>query len=284
VAPLARPDVIAEVAEAFGAVLAERASAVRFEAIPSNSPFPRLLAERWPRRPRPAIQVDSRNPGLVTATRASFDDWRRTRSSSYRRQQNRRRGQIERAGGLIRRSQTPDQLEADLLALFRLHHARFASQGRDTLLDAYRPAVIAACRALFDRGEGARLWVVEIGGEVIGAQLFVRVGSRMSAWNGGFDPARDRLSPGFVLHDEGVRDAHELGCASLDWGVGDDPHKRHFADADDPISWTTLIARDAQYPLTRAVLLPRHARDRVMASAQRLPPGMRHRLKRLARI
>ena len=37
---------------------------------------------------------------------------------------------------------------------------------------------MAACRALFDRGEAARLWVVEIGGEVIGAQLFVRVGSR----------------------------------------------------------------------------------------------------------
>lgn len=284
--PLAEPGAEHEVARAFAAALADRAprpTSVALDAMDAASPFPAALAEAWPGRAAKA-RVEGRMPGLITTVGGDFDAWRAGRSRNYRRQQVRRRRDIEARGGVVRRSETAEWLDADLDALFRLHRLRFAVQGRATSLgEAYRAAVGEAARALHERDGGARLWVVEAGGEVVGAQLFLRCGDRVCAWNGGIDPAWKDASLGLVLYDEGIRDAHELGAAVLDWGSGDQEHKRHFANADEPLAWWRLLMRGARYPLVRAALAPRHAREAAKVAARRLPPGVRRRLAQLAR-
>jgi CelD/BcsL family acetyltransferase involved in cellulose biosynthesis len=284
IAPLARADAAREVAAAFAAVLAPRASAVSFDATASSSRLPALIADAWPARGlRPRIVVDRSAPGLLTSTAAGFDQWRAARTRNYRRQQVRRRREIEARGGVIRRSRGRDQLGADLAAMFRLHGLRFAASGRSTSLERYRSAVLAACLDLMDRRDRTRLWVIEAGGEVVAAQLFLALGPRMCAWNGGFDPAWDAASPGLVLYDEGIRDAHELGAEVLDWGAGDQPHKRHVADVEEAIDWTVLFARDRRYPATRMAFAPEQARGAARRLAHRLPADQQERLKRLLR-
>jgi CelD/BcsL family acetyltransferase involved in cellulose biosynthesis len=164
--------------------------------------------------------------------------------------------------------------------MFRLHRARFDATGRASALESHRPMVHRACEALFRHQGGARLWVIDVDGNVVAAQLFLQHGSRVCAWNGGFDPDWEATSPGLVLYDEGIRDAFDLGAQFVDWGVGNQPHKRHVADTDAPINYITLIVRDARYPLTRMSRAASDARAAATALAHRVPPDLHQWIKR----
>jgi CelD/BcsL family acetyltransferase involved in cellulose biosynthesis len=286
VGPLAAPGHEAAAAAAFATALAAAEtspSAIVFDAIDAASPFPALIADAWPGRRRPLDRDDrGATPGLVTVMAQDGAAWLRGRSRNYRRQQVRRRRDIESRGGRLRRSDTPEALRADLDAMFRLHALRFAAQGRHTGLGFYHAAVQEAAAALLAT-DAARLWVIDTDEGVVGGQLFVTAGDRMGAWNGGIDPAWERASLGLVLFDEAVRDAHDLGMRVLDFGAGDQDYKRHFADTPAPIAWRSLLIRDARYPLVRARLAPAHAREAARRRLARLPPERRRRLQRLLR-
>jgi CelD/BcsL family acetyltransferase involved in cellulose biosynthesis len=283
-APLAEPGGEAEVARACARALAAAEpapSALFLDAMDAGSPWPAALAAAWPGRLRPKLRVNGRMPGLVGHTGEDHAAWLKARSRNYRRQQVRRRREIESRGGVLRRSTTSEQLTADLDALFRLHRERFAGQGRETSLgDPYRAAIGEAAAALFER-DAARLLVIEAGGEVVGAQLFLLAGERLCAWNGGISPEWERASLGLVLFDEGMRDAHELGARVLDFGSGDQAYKAHFTDSDEPLAWTALLVRDARYPAVRATLAPAQLREGVRATVRRMPPGAERVARRL---
>jgi CelD/BcsL family acetyltransferase involved in cellulose biosynthesis len=280
VEPLTSPGAEKAVAAALGELLVARASEVRFDAICASSRLPALVAGTWPARRRPQLLVDRREPGLLTTTSDSFERWRQTKSRNHRSHVSRRRRAIDARGGVIRRSKNESELEADLDAMFRLHQMRFAALGRVSRLHRFRDGVARACLELLARTDGARLWVVDDAGTVVAAHLYLWHGSRMCLWNGGFDPAWGDVSPGVVLYDEGIRDAHELGADIIDWGAGDHAHKHHVADAEMAIHWKTLLVRDARYPVSRLSRAPRQARQQSAALAGRLPPDLRRRIRR----
>lgn len=286
-APLAAAGREHEVAPAFAAALASadpKPSAVMFDAIDAASPFPALMAAAWPSGRRPLVR-DDRGPsgGLVATMAEDAGTWLRGRSRNYRRQQVRRRREIETRGGILRRSETPDQLQSDLDAMFRLHGMRFAAQGRHTSLGPlYRVTVGDAAAGLFER-DALRLWVIDSPEGVVGAQLFLRAGDRLCAWNGGINPSWERASLGLVLFDEAIRDAHQLGLRLLDFGGGDQAYKHHFADTAAPVEWLSLLVRDVRYPLVRARLAPGHAAHAARALVRRVPERRLDQLRRLVR-
>jgi CelD/BcsL family acetyltransferase involved in cellulose biosynthesis len=281
-APLAETGREEQVAEAFAHALAgasPRPSALVFDAVDAASPWPALLAEHWPGRLRPRHVTTSTTPGLLVTTRPDHEAWLAAQSSNFRQGLRRSRRALEAAGGRLRRSETLEQLDADLDALFALHELRFKAGGRATSLGpVYRAAVGDAAAALLGRG-AVRLWVAEIDGEPVGAQVSLRAGDRLAAWNSGVSPDRERLSLGRLLLAETIRDAHEIGVRVVDLGSGAQSYKRRFADAEASLSWSALVVRDARYPLVRARRAPAKARSLAVRGARLLPPRVQGYLR-----
>jgi CelD/BcsL family acetyltransferase involved in cellulose biosynthesis len=281
-APLAREDAFEDVARALAGSLASatpRPSSLVLDALPAGSAWPGALRGAWPGVLGARARVDRRTPGLVATMAVDHEAWLKHKSRNYRRQQVRRRREIAARGGRLRRSEGPAQADADLDALFRLHGERFAAQGKRTSLGPeYRAAVGDATVALVARRRAA-LWVIDAGGEVVGAQLFLLAGDRLCAWNGGISPAWEHASLGLVLFDEAIRDAHELGARVVDFGSGDQAYKAHFTDADEPIEWSSILVRDHRYPLLRATMVPRQGRE----AARRIARSLLHSWQRRPR-
>ena len=263
---------------------APRPGSLVFESIDQRDPWPRLLARHWRgpagavlrhdfSMPSPTIHLDGR----------SFDAWMGAQSSNFRSEMRRKRRQIEKQGAVFRRTSEPHELDADLASFARLHRARWDTKANESALDERIVALMArAGRDLLAEGR-FRLWLIEADGQGVGAALFVTGGGDVQYWLGGHDPAWDRYSPSNLAILAGVEEACAGGARRLDFAGGDQLYKRRFADGDDPVSWRTLLARDARYPLTRAQLGPKHVRQTAWAAVRRLPPEKRAELKRLLR-
>jgi len=87
-----------------------------------------------------------------------------------------------------------------------------------------------------------------------------------------------------LLHDEGIRDGFEIGAEVVDMGIGTSEFKSRLSDVDEPIAWTTLLVRDARYPLARARNNARSVAGGAAAALGRLlPPEARRRINRARR-
>lgn len=280
--PLARPGSEDAVATAVTeAMLGERPTpaVLHLDAVDASSPWLDLFAANWPGRRAPKMRELRTEPALVAHLGDDFDGWFAARSRRFRERVRRRRRQIEARGGVIRRSRSPEELRSDLEALYALHHDWFeARHKRTSLNERYQAAVMEAALGLFER-DAARLWVVEAGDRIVGAQISFRAGDRMCGWSGGIDPEWRDVSVGFVLAVEAIRDAHELGARVLDFGTGEDEYKQRLADADEPIAWSTMLVRDARYLYARARLAPERAGSAARRVARRLPDSARRGLR-----
>jgi CelD/BcsL family acetyltransferase involved in cellulose biosynthesis len=231
-----------EVAAAVGELLAEarpRPREIALRGVPSNSLWPRLLAEPWPgssparitrTRTEPVPKVGLRHPNMST--------WLATRSRNFRHQLRRGRRQLEEAGAEFRMS-TPGELDGDIDSLARLHHARWRAKGGSGALDSGVEAMLnLAGRKLDD--ERFRLLSIYVDGVSISAHLFVCAGATCAYWLGGFDDRWKACRPSIQVLAAAVEDGIHRGEDWLELGPGGQHYKYRLADSEDGLAWVTL--------------------------------------------
>lgn len=274
-APLAAPGREWDVAEAIGTTLADadpRPDALRFEGVPIEGQWLSALRDRWPGALRPMLRlmnVDG-NP-LMSMAEPSFEQWLAGRSSNFRQQMRRLRRRFAEAGG-VSRAASRATLADDAKALTRLHAMRWDGRGHSNLVDLderFTAFVVDCGEQLLDDGRFS-LRVLELHGETICAQLFVRAGGTTLFVNGGWDERHAGFKPSLLCLLDAVEEAFACGVGRFDLGVGVQSYKLRFADGSAPLAWGVLMTPGARFPLTAARTVPTLAHARVRDGARRL--------------
>jgi CelD/BcsL family acetyltransferase involved in cellulose biosynthesis len=257
-------------------------TSLRIEAVDADSPWPTLLRDHWPSRIRPWLRQDGvLSAPVVLVEGQTWEEWLAGKSRNFRTHVRRRRRNLDKRGAIIRMSGTVDEADRDLRELVRLHYGRWDERGGSSALDHGIEAMLRDAARTLVGPDRLRLWTIELDGKAIASLLCLSAGGETVCWNAGFDSAASELRPGFVVMSAALEDSFARGERRFDLGGGAQPYKLRFADVDAPIAWRTLFPRTARYPLTRAQVLPRHARERVRAAAQGLDPEARRKIKRL---
>ena len=277
VEPLARAGRAGELADAVGTALAAaepHPDLLRFEGVPEAAPWPESIREAWPGR-RPALVEETTEvaPVLSLGSR-SMDEFLAARGRHFRKRMNSARRQLEQAGGSAGLARQPEDLERGLRAFAAFHHARFRDRGGSSVLT---PGVERMLEDVAREQAAAgrfRVWLVDLGGRAIAAELFLAAGGEVASWLGGFDLEQARRQPSIQALYAAVEHAHEHGETRVDFGPGDHGFKRRFADGDETLRWTALVPRGRRHAAMRLALAGgaarRTASERVPEPAKRV--------------
>ena len=255
--PLALPGREWEVAAVVARVLADaqpRAEIVALEGHPAGSPWAATLRNAWPGWLRPVLrQYLIMGAPTISLGDESYEAWLAGKSSNFRSQMRRVGRQFDAAGGHARMS-THETLRADIDTFMRLHTERWEDLGESGLVAiADRvPAMLEAAAAELLDGGRLRIWMLEVDGEPISAQLFVAAAGEVAYVNGGWDERFARLKPAMLGILCAIEDAFARGERRIDLGAGEQPYKLRFSDGNDPVAWSILMTPGAHLPLTRA--------------------------------
>lgn len=254
-APLARPGREWEVAEAVAHTLAAatpRPDLVALESLPPASTWLTALREAWPGRIRPFIRIyHLHGSPTVSLSEGTFESWLAGRSASFRKNCRRRGRMLAAASGTLRLGSV-ETLAADIETLMRLHTERWSQRGASSLTaraDRLPGMLEEAGSALTPSGR-FRIWIMEIEGQPIWANLFLAAGGELLAVNSGWDEQWAQMSPPLLGMLHAIEDAFQRGERRLDLGIGDDPFKLQFADGNDPVAWGILLAPTRRLPAT----------------------------------
>jgi len=264
--------------------LRPRPDLIAFEAVPASSQWRRRLASGGGRA-RLAPYRNSVLPApsvTLPADGGGFEGWMASRSSNFRSQMRRMRRRLESRQGGVRMLREPEELRSGVAAMLELHRGRWSGRGESGLERAGVPELLLG--AAEELGpERLRLWVAEVEGEVISAQLFLAAGSEVKYWNGGWSEEHADLKPSMLTILAAIEDAIGRGEQRLDLGVGTHEYKLRFADDEDTLTWGGLIVRNRRWPATRAELAPLVLRHHGKQLARSLPAPVSQRLEAIAR-
>lgn len=289
--PLASPGRELEVAGAVGRAFSEtgpQPDLLALEALPLDSLWPMALKDRWPSPVRPILsQYLVCGCPTVSLSAPSFEDWLAAKSSNFRGQMRRLSRRLQADGGTTRTS-TATTLNADVDAFVALHGARWEGRGDSNLVafgDRLAPMLREVGERLIESGR-FRMRMIDIDGEPISAQLFLAAGRRVLYVNGGWDERFARFKPPMLGLLGAVEDAFQQGERTLDLGLGEQQYKLRFADGNEPVAWSVLMAPSRRLPLTWARTAPMLARSAAIDAVKRgLSPEQADRVRRLrARI
>jgi CelD/BcsL family acetyltransferase involved in cellulose biosynthesis len=240
-APLALPGREWPVAEAAARALTATEPAptvVRFMSAPFG-PWhgPWLAALRLRdngRRMRTIVRQSRVVPCPQVLLSGTFDGWFSGRSANFRSEMRRLRKRFAEAGAAIRVSD-PTTVDDDLRIYMKLHLGRW--EGRRSLYEGTESRVRTALGDMAHAlpPERFRLYVAELDGVPIAAQLFLAAGGEIMYHNGGWDETYARLKPGMVGLLHAIEQGYALGDRRLDLGPKAQPYKLRFANSDDPI-------------------------------------------------
>jgi CelD/BcsL family acetyltransferase involved in cellulose biosynthesis len=182
------------------------------------------------------------------------------------------------AGASYRLLEDPAQVEEGMAVLFRLHDMRWSQRGGSSLAsDESRRVLSGFAAAAAERG-WVRLWLLEIEGDPVAAELAWRIGGRQRHYQAGFDPARGRLGVGIVLFAHALEDAMGAGVGEADLGWGESDYKRRYAQQARIAA--RLVALPRRHPLRPALAAALRGRREL---ASRLSPERRAQVSRLLR-
>jgi CelD/BcsL family acetyltransferase involved in cellulose biosynthesis len=260
-APLARRGREAAVAQALTRELSRarpRPDLLVLQGVPLAARWHQALGDAWPGRTKPISSVyRTRAFPTIALAGVSLERWLQTRSSRFRSKMRRLARRFDEQGGSWRLS-TAAELERDLDTFQRLHAERWRGRGESTVV-AYgariRAMLADAGRELLD-GERFRLWLMEIGGRAITADIYVAGGGIAVGINGGWDERFKRLSPPLLATMHTVEDCAARGERRLELGPGGESHKMRFANADNPVAWSALIPPGRRRARTLALTAP----------------------------
>ena len=239
--PLARSGLEREVAAAIAGELAGRRPlplSIEFELFGTRPHWSRLLRDGWPRSRR----LLDRTHGtvavpIVELADGGFDAWLEGLKGKVRGDVRRRRRRLEEAGGSLRFSD-PSSLRRDVDELLRLHLDRhqssvFEQPGAGPMLNEIGEALLGEDRF--------RLACVEIDGRIVGAQLQLGAGSRLTGFLSGYDEEFGRFAPNLVGILFLLEDLSERGGRTMSLGSGGQAYKYQFANSEEDLSRHYLL-------------------------------------------
>jgi CelD/BcsL family acetyltransferase involved in cellulose biosynthesis len=286
VEPLARAGREREAAAVFAEALARadpRPGVVRFEGVPTQPGWPALLAEAWPGRRRPSLyEVTSRVAPTLRIGDQSYDEWFQSKSKRFRGDMRRSRRSLEERGAGFRLSQGESEIDRDLDAFARLHHARWEWRGGSGVLTPGVETMLRQTAAELSDSGRFRLWCVAAGDHTVSAHVMVVAGGEIGWWLGGFDDDWADQQPSHQIGLRAIEDAYARGDTRLDLSVSlsRSEWKWRFADAEDELVWVDLVPPGLRAPVTRIPYIAKRLRRRV---TDRLPDETKDRLKRILR-
>jgi CelD/BcsL family acetyltransferase involved in cellulose biosynthesis len=280
--PLAAAGREREVAEVIAATLAEaNPGIVAFDGLPDVSPWPGLVADAWPGRLRPGRRVTERmGAPVLTLAGRDFEEWFATRSSNFRSQMRRARRSLEEQGATVRLASTPAEIEQDIGAFIRLHHARWDPRGGSDALDAGVERMLQEIAQELVAAGRLRLASVATADRTVAVQVIAAAGGEASYWLGGFDDEWARSKPALVALLVAVEDAFAREEERFDLGGGTQDYKLRFADGQDELRWTNIAPRRARTPIDWALLAPARARRALARATYEPRAALRRRLRR----
>lgn len=259
-APVCAPEDRAVAADAVRAALRSALGAralMLAERLPADQGWAALL------RGRP-LRTDS--TPLLGIHGKTWDAWLGSRSSNFRQQVRRHARNLERDHEVdIRQVTSADGLDPALDTLFELHDARWGEES--SAFDERRRAFHRAfAHQAAERG-WLRLWLADVDGAPAAAWIGFRYGGAEWYYQAGRDPKLDDSRVGFVLLCRTIQAACDDGLREYRFGLGDEPYKDRFADADPGLD--TVVAGAA--PMTAAAAA-------AIGLVRRLPEGPKRRL------
>jgi CelD/BcsL family acetyltransferase involved in cellulose biosynthesis len=287
VALLARPERAWEAAEVVAEALAAAPrppGRLDLSPLSSLSPWPRAMQESWPGRWRPALHEVRREEAATVALSDTFDDYLARRSSGLRRNVRSRLRSLAAEGGSMRLS-TAATVQGDIATFIRLHESRWSGRGDSRLvqLGPRLPQLLETIAEQLIDSARFRLWMVEVEGKPICANLALTAGGEIVTINAGWDEEYKKLAPAQIVTIRLVEDAYERGETRIDMGWGSLDYKRAFCDGTDPIRWYSLIPPGSRWALERTVAVGPAMRHRTRQAAGRhLDPARIARLRKLA--
>lgn len=191
--------------------------------VPVDAPWVPGSAHELRREASPVVRFDTR----------SWEELLAAKSRNFRQQVRGKVAKAERDCSPVYRLASSDTLAADLDTLFRLHSRRWGTDA------AFAHGVDRGFHADFaaialERG-WLRLWILELDGVPVGAMHGFRFAGADYFHQGGWDPAFDRYSPGFLLCVNAMRTALEDGMTEFRLLRGDEDYKTRFANGDHPV-------------------------------------------------
>jgi hypothetical protein len=215
---------------------------LRLSQIPAESPWPTLVRDAWPARQSRLVWERSVPAPILALDADDLDAWLAAKSRNFR-------------------FATTEDLERDLAAFVRLHHARWDWRGGSmALTPGMDQALDEAARTLAPEGR-LRLSSIDIADRTIGSLLFLAAGGQVSYWNGGYDAVFAKYRPGLVGLVEAIGHALAAGDSRFDLGPGDQEYKARLAPrtrrgglADDSWAEAAGEARSRRYTAYQVAL------------------------------
>jgi CelD/BcsL family acetyltransferase involved in cellulose biosynthesis len=280
--PLTAPGRAAEIAEVAVPALAAARPAVdvvALDGVPAASPWPDLLASHWPRATRRMlVQRDEMPEPLISLEAGSFDAWLASKSSNFRSQLRGARRKLAQRGVQERMTTSVDELERDLAAFVRLHHARWEDRGGSGVVTpAVERMLVQAAPALLAQGR-LQLWSLDTGDEIVSSQLWLAGGNGITMWLSGFDEAWATARVTAVTFAAILEDAFGRGLDRVSLGAGGQHYKLRFADGEDTMRWWQLAVPGPRLGLVLARLGAGRLRR---AAGERLDDEQKQRVRRV---
>lgn len=256
-APLALAGHEGQVAETISRALSRadpRPDLIELQGTRPASQWHVAMRDGWPGRLRPICAVyRTQACPVVWLNGMSLESWLAARSSKFRSSMRRLRRRFDEQGGTWRMT-TEATLCTDIEIFKRLHAARWHGRGDSPIVA--RSALVGAM--LNDAGrrlvadERFRLWVMEIDGEAIGADIYLAGGGTVVGLNGGWDERWKRLSPPLLATMHMIEDSIARGERRVDLGPGAGSHKTRFTNDDGPVATSVLMVPSRHLPQTVA--------------------------------
>lgn len=286
--PLAAPNREWEVARLTGEALSRadpKPDLIALEGHPMTSPWPLALRDSWPGRLRPALRhYLIQGAPTISLQAGSYEAWLATKSSNFRNQMRRMQRKFVQMGGVARLAEAAT-FKQDIASFMSLHSSRWEHRGHSavTALGGRLPAMLADAANGQDSAR-LRLWVLEVDGEPVSAQLFFAADGEVAYINGGWDERFAQLKPAMLGILYAIEDAFARGERRIDLGGGEQPYKLRFADGNDPVAWSILMPFGRRLPLTRARTAPMLGVHTLRETAKRgMSPEQSERVRALRR-
>jgi CelD/BcsL family acetyltransferase involved in cellulose biosynthesis len=211
----------------------------------------------------------------------SHGDWETylaTLKRTDRKETRRRERRVLDTGAAYRLVDDEAEAAGGMQTLMHLHDLRWSDRGGSSLGDPGSREILARFATAAAARGWLRLWLLEMDGDRVAAELAWRIGGRQLHYQGGFDPERAQLGVGLVLFAHALEDAVGDGVVEADLGEGESDYKRRYSHRAQAAS--LLVAVPRRHPMRPPLAAWLWARRTL---SQRLSPERRAQLKRLVR-
>jgi CelD/BcsL family acetyltransferase involved in cellulose biosynthesis len=214
----------------------------------------------------------------IDLTVGSWEGFLAALKRTDRKETRRRERRAIEAGATYRLVEAPEDVDAGMRELFRLHDLRWSGDEASSVASApIRRFLVEFALAAARRG-WLRLWLIEIEGRPRAAELAWCIGARQLHYQGGFDPENAALGLGLVGFSHALEVAIGAGVTEADLGMGESDYKRRFARHQRIASRVVVVRR--RHPMRPVLAAGFWARRRLKSALSERRMAQLRRLRR----